>query len=124
MPSPLRKKSISKYMNNDNDLNLYSSFVTDCTVAVILYTYCNYFISFMLMIIKDFVSSGKLHVITEFCCGGNLRHLLINSRVYPSEESSTNYINLASKLNHRQLLKIAADVANGMIHLSSQKVFQ
>jgi hypothetical protein len=65
---------------------------------------------------------GKLHVITELCTGGNLRHLLINSRVYPSGENSSNYINLSSTLNHRQLVKIAADISNGMVHLSSQKV--
>ena len=59
----------------------------------------------------------------EFCPGGNLRSLLIKSRVYPSEENSSNYINLASTLNHRQLLKVAADIANGMAHLSAQKVF-
>jgi serine/threonine protein kinase len=59
----------------------------------------------------------------EFCPGGNLRNLLIKSRVYPSEEKSSNYINLASTLNHRQLLKIAADIANGMDHLATHKVF-
>ncbi|CAB4027415.1 Fibroblast growth factor receptor 1 [Paramuricea clavata] len=64
---------------------------------------------------------GKLHVITELCTGGSLRHLLINSRVYPSEKNSSNYINLSSTLNHRQLVKIAADISSGMVHLSSQK---
>jgi hypothetical protein len=63
-------------------------------------------------------------VVIEFCPGGNLRNLLLNSRVgYPSPENSSNYINMTSTLNHRQLLKIAVDISNGMIHLSSQKVF-
>ena len=56
---------------------------------------------------------------TEFCSGGSLRHLLINSRVNPSK-NSVDY--MASTLNHRELLKLAVDVANGMAHLSSQKV--
>jgi serine/threonine protein kinase len=60
----------------------------------------------------------------EFCPGGNLRNLLVKSRVYPSEEKSSNYINLASTLNHRQLLKIAADIANGMDHLATHKVYE
>ena len=62
-----------------------------------------------------------LLVITEFCSGGNLRKFLVNSRV-ASNDKSPNYINLASTLTHRQLLKIAVDVACGMIHLSSHKV--
>ena len=60
-------------------------------------------------------------MILEFCPGGNLRHLLLNSRVYPSAEISK-YINLASTLTHRQLLEVAEGVARGMVHLSSQKV--
>ena len=66
---------------------------------------------------------GKLHVIVEFCPGGNLRQFLINSRISSSEENVTKYINLTSTLNYRQLLKLALDVVNGMDHLSSQKVF-
>ena len=66
---------------------------------------------------------GKLHVITEFCSGGNLRQFLINSRVDSFEENSTRYIDFKSTLGHRQLLKIAVDIANGMVHLSSQKVY-
>ena len=62
-----------------------------------------------------------MHIVTEFCSGGSLRHLLINSRVNPSE-NSPDYINMTSTLNHRELLKLAVDVANGMAHLSSQKV--
>jgi serine/threonine protein kinase len=70
-------------------------------------------------------TSGNLHVVIEFCPGGNLRNLLLNSRVgYPSPENSSNYINMTSTLNHRQLLKIAVDISNGMVHLSSQKVFR
>ena len=68
------------------------------------------------------LTSGKLHIVTELCPGGSLLELLINSRVYPSNENSSNYINMASTLNQRQLLKISADIANGMVHLSSQKV--
>ena len=61
-------------------------------------------------------------MITEFCLGGNLRQFLINSRVNTSEENLTKYVNLKSTLSHHQLLKIAVDIANGMVHLSSQKV--
>ena len=64
-------------------------------------------------------------MVIEFCPGGNLRNLLLNSRVsYPSQENSSNYINMTSTLNQRQLLKIAVDISNGMVHLSSQKVFR
>ena len=62
-------------------------------------------------------------MITEFCPGGNLRRFLINSRVNTSKENLTKYNNLTSKLNNRQLLTIAMDIANGMVHLSSRKVF-
>ena len=60
-------------------------------------------------------------MVTEFCTGGSLRNLLINSRINPSE-NSPDYINMTSTLNHRELLKLAVDIANGMAHLSSQKV--
>ena len=63
-------------------------------------------------------------MVIEFCPGGNLLNVLLNSRVgYPSPENSSSFINVTSTLNHRQLLKIAEDISNGMIHLSSQKVF-
>ena len=68
-----------------------------------------------------YIFSGKLHIVTEFCSGGSLRNLLIKSRVNPSE-NSPDYINMTSTLSHRELLKLAVDVANGMAHLSSQKV--
>ena len=80
-----------------------------------------------LRIIKDmetfYNTSEKLHVVIEFCPGGNLRNSLLNSRVYPSPKNSSNYINMTSTLNHRQLLKIAVDISNGMAHISSQKVY-
>ena len=60
-------------------------------------------------------------MVTEFCSGGSLRSLLINSRINPSE-NSPDYINMTSTLNHRELLKLAVDIASGMAHLSSQKV--
>ena len=59
-------------------------------------------------------------MIIEFCPKGNLRQFLINSRVNTSQEKNNN---LTSTLNDHQLLKIAVDVANGMLHLSSHKVF-
>ena len=65
--------------------------------------------------------SGKLHIVTEFCSGGSLRNLFIKSRVIPLE-NSTDSINMTSTLSHHELLKFAVDVANGMTHLSSQKV--
>ena len=58
---------------------------------------------------------GKLLVVTELCQGGNLQKFLRNSRV--------DYANVTSNLNQRQLLKMAVEVASGMVHLSSQKVF-
>ncbi|CAB4022081.1 Angiopoietin-1 receptor, partial [Paramuricea clavata] len=57
---------------------------------------------------------GKLLVVTEFCPGGNLRKFLIKNRA--------NYVNIISRLTNRQLLTMALDVANGMVHLSAQKV--
>ena len=60
-------------------------------------------------------------MVTEFCSGGSLRNLLIKSRVNPLENSADN-INMTSTLSDRELLKIAVDVANGMTHVSSQKV--
>ena len=60
-------------------------------------------------------------MVTEFCSGGSLRNLFIKSRVIPLEYS-TDSINMTSTLSHHELLKLAVDVANGMTHLSSQKV--
>ena len=56
----------------------------------------------------------------EFYPGGDLRQFLINSRVVSPEENLRS--TMTSTLNHRQLLHFALDVANGMVHLSSQKV--
>ncbi|CAB4027090.1 fibroblast growth factor receptor 1-like, partial [Paramuricea clavata] len=56
---------------------------------------------------------GKLLVVTELCPGGNLQKFLRNNRV--------DYANITSTLNQRQLLKMAVEVASGMVHLSSQK---
>ena len=64
-------------------------------------------------------------MVTEFCPGGNLQKFLRKSRVsYNTENSESNYVNITSTLDHRQLLKFAVDVANGMIHLSALKVFR
>ena len=61
-------------------------------------------------------------MVTEFCPGGNLRKFLRKSRVISDTKSSRpNYI--TSTLSYRELLKLATDVANGMAHLSAQKVF-
>ena len=68
-------------------------------------------------------SLGKLHVITEFCPGGNLRQFLIKTRVSCREDVSKNiYTSMMSTLNCFELLQIALDIANGMVHLASQKV--
>ena len=65
---------------------------------------------------------GKLLVVTEFCPGGSLLKYLRRSRISSNqEESRPKYLNVTSTLNHRQLLQLAADVANGMVHLSAQK---
>ena len=62
-------------------------------------------------------------MVTEFCPGGNLRKFLIKSRVSDNTSDSHNvYVNITSTLSDRQLLKLAVDVACGMVHLSSQKV--
>ena len=62
-------------------------------------------------------------VITEYCSRGNLRKILRKSRIERFyENSSESYINIVSTLSHRILLKLAADVANGMKHLASHQV--
>ena len=61
-------------------------------------------------------------MITEFCPGGNLRTFLINSRKTSAKKQVSNYINATSVLNEHQLLTIAVNVAEGMIHLAKQKV--
>ena len=61
-------------------------------------------------------------MVTEFCSGGGLRDLLIKSRVHRSSEDQQKYVNLASTLHQKDLLKIAVDVCNGMAHLASRKV--
>ena len=58
---------------------------------------------------------------TEFVSGGNLKVLLMKSRVDPLEEERT-YTNITSTLTERQLIQIAVDVANGMRHLESKQV--
>ncbi|XP_028394194.1 angiopoietin-1 receptor-like isoform X2 [Dendronephthya gigantea] len=64
---------------------------------------------------------GKLLMVTEFCPGGNLRKFLIKSRISNNPNTTTSdYVNIVSALSHRHLLKLAADVASGMVHLSSQ----
>ena len=68
--------------------------------------------------LKSFLILGKLVVITEFCSSSNLQNF------FKSKPSELLQINLNSNLTYRQLLKIAVDVASGMVHLSSQKVFQ
>ena len=60
-------------------------------------------------------------VVTEFCSAGNLRKFLRKSAVFNNSESYV--VNITSTLSHRQLLKIAVDVASGMAHLSYQKVY-
>ncbi|XP_028401197.1 proto-oncogene tyrosine-protein kinase receptor Ret-like [Dendronephthya gigantea] len=65
---------------------------------------------------------GKLLVVTEFCFHGNLKKFLIKSRVSSDSEILTPiYANIKSTLDHRELLRIARDVANGMAHLSANK---
>ena len=64
-------------------------------------------------------------MVTEFCPGGNLRKFLIKSRVSDKTNFSvSNDVNITSTLSERHLLKLAADVANGMVHLSSQNVIE
>ena len=54
---------------------------------------------------------------TKFCPGGDLRKFLIKNR--------KRYVNvITSTLNNRQLLTMAVEVADGMVHLSGQKVLE
>ncbi|XP_028413614.1 proto-oncogene tyrosine-protein kinase receptor Ret-like [Dendronephthya gigantea] len=65
----------------------------------------------------------RLLMVTEFCPGGNLRKFLIKSRISDNSTDSHNiYTNMPSMLSDHQLLKIAVDVACGMVHLSSQQI--
>ncbi|XP_028394324.1 ephrin type-B receptor 1-B-like isoform X2 [Dendronephthya gigantea] len=65
---------------------------------------------------------GRRVMVTEFCPGGNLRKFLIKSRINDNSSDSHNiYVNITSTLSDRQLLKLAVDVACGMVHLSSRK---
>ena len=57
---------------------------------------------------------GPLYLVMELVSGGNLLAFLRNSRC-----QNPHYINIASSLNERELLKIAKDVSNGMSYLSS-----
>ena len=64
-------------------------------------------------------------MITELCAHGNLRHLLLKSRIPIENDGSDNsseYKNVFSTLCHRKLLQIAVDIANGMQHLAAHKV--
>ena len=64
-------------------------------------------------------------MVTEFCPGGNLRKFLVKSRICDNLSDSHHiYVNVASTLSERHLLKLAADVASGMVHLSSQNVIE
>ena len=104
----------------------FSCFLATCTFLFIgKKPFSNNFFYMLMFVLQTsfLLILGKLHVIVEFCPGGNLRQFLINSRISSSEENVTKYINLTSTLNYRQLLKLSLDVANGMDHLSSQKVY-
>ena len=57
---------------------------------------------------------GPLYLVMELVSGGNLLAFLRNSRC-----QDPHYINIASSLNERELLKIAKDVSEGMNYLSS-----
>ena len=65
--------------------------------------------------------SEPICVVTEFVSGGNLKDLLVKSRIDPLEEERP-YINVKSTLTERQLIKMAVDIANGMRHLASKQV--
>ena len=56
----------------------------------------------------------------EYCTRGNLKDLLINSRV--DSGMQPDYKNIYSKLTERQLIKFALDIAIGMEFLCEQKV--
>ena len=63
--------------------------------------------------ITSYFSSEPICVVTEFVSGGNLKDLLVKSRIDPLEEERP-YINVKSTLIERQLIKMAVDIANGM----------
>ena len=62
-------------------------------------------------------------MVTEFYPAGNQRKFLIKSRIR-GNTVATDYVNVTSTLSHGHLLKLAADVASGMVHLSSQNVIE
>lgn len=57
---------------------------------------------------------GPLYLVMEFVSGGNLLAFLRSNRC-----QDPHYVNMASSLNERELLKIAEDVAKGMNYLNS-----
>ncbi|XP_032222658.2 fibroblast growth factor receptor isoform X3 [Nematostella vectensis] len=62
-----------------------------------------------------------LFVVIEFVEGGDLRDLLLKSRMSRNKWASSSYENLRSRLNERQLLFLALGVARGMAHLEEKQ---
>ena len=64
-----------------------------------------------------------LCLVVEFVPGGSLDKLLRRSQVHSCvEEEHPLYANIWSRLTERELLQIAADIANGMKHLECKLV--
>ena len=56
----------------------------------------------------------------EFCCRGNLKEFLKESRINREEHES--YENIYSKLTEKQLINFASKIAKGLMFLNEQKV--
>ena len=59
-------------------------------------------------------------LVMEFCSKGNLKDILTKSRINTDDDND--YKNIYSKLNERQLITFAAEIAKGMNFLFGKKV--
>ena len=78
-----------------------------------------YFLLLTFLPVFALLSLGNLLVVTELIHGGSLENLLKAKRA-PGENNK--YHNVCCKLNDRQLVTIAFQIAAGMQHLEERKV--
>lgn len=83
--------------------------------------YCSNIVFLLLtfLLVFDLLSLGNVLVVTELIHGGSLENILKAKRA-PRENN--NYHNVCCKLNDRQLVTIAFQIAAGMQHLEERKV--
>lgn len=65
---------------------------------------------------------GTLYVAMEYCCHGDLRTHLRNSRKWKQKLYSN--VQGSTGLSYSNMLKFALDVASGMSHLADRQVNQ